>query len=331
VQSLGGSGVGAGAAPKAAKPLSASFADMMAAVETGEAATPSGPRPLSANFAEMMAAVDPTAATDAGGPTLPRDLEPRQRAVHAAPGTGTGGFELFGEDGLTFGDLIDVINPLQHIPIIGTIYRWLTGDEISPASSLAGGFLFGGPIGLAASAVNVAVEEATGDDIGGSVMTTMFGESPLKDEINLADAPPQRTWSVAEGSAAPAPPAAGGEAPPAPAPAAAAAPPPSMAASTVVPGESGHAVTLNEDQLATLLAMGGKRPLNPLPPPGAPAKLPPAPAAAAETAAVTGPDSGADVSTKMMSALDKYEAMVKARAATAAQPGAAAAGADISA
>ena len=29
----------------------------------------------------------------------------------------------FGEDGLTFGDILDVINPLQHIPVISTIYR----------------------------------------------------------------------------------------------------------------------------------------------------------------------------------------------------------------
>ena len=32
----------------------------------------------------------------------------------------------------TFDDLIDVINPLQHLPIVSTIYRAITGDEITP-------------------------------------------------------------------------------------------------------------------------------------------------------------------------------------------------------
>src|SRR5262245_34046554 len=28
--------------------------------------------------------------------------------------------------------LIDIVNPLQHIPVISTLYRRITGDEISP-------------------------------------------------------------------------------------------------------------------------------------------------------------------------------------------------------
>ena len=53
---------------------------------------------------------------------------------------------FFSNDGLTFGDIIDVINPLQHIPVVSTIYWELTGDKISPAARMAGGALFGGPI-----------------------------------------------------------------------------------------------------------------------------------------------------------------------------------------
>lgn len=66
----------------------------------------------------------------------------------------------FGDDGLTFGDVIDVFNPLQHIPVVGHIYRKFTGDHIDPAIRVAGGALFGGPIGAALSAVSVAVDEA---------------------------------------------------------------------------------------------------------------------------------------------------------------------------
>ena len=62
--------------------------------------------------------------------------------------------------------LIDVINPLQHIPRGLINYRAITGDEISPAARLAGGALFGGPIGLAGAYVGRVVEDATDTSIG---------------------------------------------------------------------------------------------------------------------------------------------------------------------
>lgn len=69
--------------------------------------------------------------------------------------------------------IIDVINPLQHIPVISTIYRHLTGDEISPAARIAGDTLYGGPIGTAVALADVATQETTGRDIGGNVMAMM--------------------------------------------------------------------------------------------------------------------------------------------------------------
>ena len=88
-----------------------------------------------------------------------------------------GGFKLFGADGFTFKDLLDVINPLQQLPIVGTIYRHLTGDHISPFSRVLGGFLIGGPIGAAASAVNAVVEQASGKDVGEQVLAAFQGNS----------------------------------------------------------------------------------------------------------------------------------------------------------
>ena len=38
------------------------------------------------------------------------------------------------EGDMSFGDFLGVINPLQHLPIIGTLYRSLTGDTIQPAA-----------------------------------------------------------------------------------------------------------------------------------------------------------------------------------------------------
>jgi hypothetical protein len=63
---------------------------------------------------------------------------------------------IFGEDGFTFGDIIDIVNPLQHIPIINSIYRKISGDTIAPAMEIAGGALFGGPIGAFASMITTA-------------------------------------------------------------------------------------------------------------------------------------------------------------------------------
>jgi hypothetical protein len=55
------------------------------------------------------------------------------------------------EDGYSFGDVIDMINPLQHLPVIGMIYRKITGDTIKPISNIIGGTIFGGPVGAVSS------------------------------------------------------------------------------------------------------------------------------------------------------------------------------------
>ncbi|WP_419798313.1 MAG: hypothetical protein ACNI26_01070 [Terasakiella sp.] len=98
-------------------------------------------------------------------------------------------FSFFGDDGVTFWDMLDVINPLQHIPIVSTAYRAITGDELDPGARLAGGTLFGGPIGLAASAFNVILENNTGKDAGEHVLAMFQGEEvdvPEQDKTMIA-------------------------------------------------------------------------------------------------------------------------------------------------
>lgn len=84
----------------------------------------------------------------------------------------------------TFGlmDAIDVVNPLHHLPIIGGLYRELTGDEINPTARAAGGLLWGGPMGLLASVINSGVETETGKDIPGNVVAMLSGEQTLPDQ-----------------------------------------------------------------------------------------------------------------------------------------------------
>lgn len=75
-------------------------------------------------------------------------------------------FSLFGADGFSFADIIDAINPLQHIPFVSTFYREATGDQIAAAPRIIGSSLFFGPFGFAGAMANVMVEENTGKDIG---------------------------------------------------------------------------------------------------------------------------------------------------------------------
>jgi hypothetical protein len=89
-------------------------------------------------------------------------------AVEDAPGAAS--------EGLSFADLVDVINPLQHIPGVSTLYRSITGDEISPAAKVAGNALFLGPIGAATALLDVAVDELTGNDIGEHVVSWFSDE-----------------------------------------------------------------------------------------------------------------------------------------------------------
>ena len=93
---------------------------------------------------------------------------------------------FFGADGFDFGDLLDVINPLQHLPVISSIYRTLTGDEISPASRLAGGALFGGPVGFASAFVTAVIEDATDTTIGDVIVSAFTDEDETGSAAQLA-------------------------------------------------------------------------------------------------------------------------------------------------
>lgn len=90
------------------------------------------------------------------------------------------------EDGFGFRDLIDVINPLQHLPVVGTIYRAVTGETIGAAPRLIGGTLFGGPVGFVTSLFNTLVESDTGKDVGAHVVALL---DDSKDKSALAIKP----------------------------------------------------------------------------------------------------------------------------------------------
>ena len=99
----------------------------------------------------------------------------RAERADRAPGEDVSIAAAWGDDGFTFGDILDLINPLQHLPVISTLYRKFTGDEIAAAPRILGGGIFGGPLGVASAAVGVAVEAATGKDIGEHVLAMFDG------------------------------------------------------------------------------------------------------------------------------------------------------------
>jgi len=89
---------------------------------------------------------------------------------------------IWEKDAFSFWDIIDAINPLQHIPIISTIYRKITGDEMGYASRIAGDTLYGGVLGnmvssLVSAVANVFIDSTTGKDIGEHMMASV---SPAK-------------------------------------------------------------------------------------------------------------------------------------------------------
>jgi len=133
------------------------------------------------------------------------------------------------KDGQSFGfhDLLDTINPLQHIPVVSTIYRWLTGDTPGNMAEVVGDGLYGGPIGVGVGLMSIALKEETGKGPGEMAMAMITG-------------PAAETAKVATASAsAPATPAT----PATPAPVSAAAAPASLSASLPAPPVAGIPLT----------------------------------------------------------------------------------------
>jgi hypothetical protein len=89
----------------------------------------------------------------------------------------------------SFHDLVSIVNPLQHIPVVSTIYRALTGDTIKPAERIAGDTLYGGLWGFVSSVANVAFQELTGKDFGETALALLEGKDVMSDMADNTPAP----------------------------------------------------------------------------------------------------------------------------------------------
>jgi hypothetical protein len=113
-----------------------------------------------------------TVESSIGPAPLPTYSEP-ESVIVASPKLNDGKSDIRAfddDDGPSFSDLLDVINPLQHIPIINTIYREMSGDKEGAVADVLGGALWGGLIGLGAAVANLVVEDTTGKTVEGHVM-----------------------------------------------------------------------------------------------------------------------------------------------------------------
>lgn len=105
-----------------------------------------GLRPSATSLSSMGAQSLPEPASPPARPPFPAEEQTAARSGRS-----------------TFRDILHALNPLQHLPVVGMIYRAVTGDTISPAVRIAGSvvtsMLMGGPIGILGTAIGCLAEE----------------------------------------------------------------------------------------------------------------------------------------------------------------------------
>jgi hypothetical protein len=96
---------------------------------------------------------------------------------------------------MSFGDFLDMINPLEHIPVVSAVYRAATNEQINPVSRTVGDILYGGLMGGASAVLgglsavaDAGIEAQTGKTAGGMVVAALFGSDDGKNAIQVADA-----------------------------------------------------------------------------------------------------------------------------------------------
>jgi hypothetical protein len=93
------------------------------------------------------------------------------------------------DSGFSFHDFLSIINPLQHLPVIGTLYRAITGDTIKTPEKIAGDALYGGLWGAVSSVADAAFQAVTGKDVGDTVLAFLTGDHASASTGVAANAP----------------------------------------------------------------------------------------------------------------------------------------------
>ena len=114
-----------------------------------------------------------------------------------AQGPGAAAVSARGTDAssFSFGDLLDIVNPLQHIPVVSTLYRKFTGDEIG-TPRIAGDTLYGGVVGFITSLADCAFEKITGHNVGDTVLAFLTGPDQTQTAAQPANVQPASAVSI---------------------------------------------------------------------------------------------------------------------------------------
>lgn len=163
--------------------------------------------PVTNDGAEVNSA-DASTATNAPAP-----IDPRRYTKFDRTASQVGDAKDF-----SFSDFLDMINPLEHIPVVSSVYRAIAGESIHPVSRIAGDILFGGAIGVASALIggvgaigDSVMESQTGHDGSGTMIAALFGEdkpavATANNPVAVADAALANASATALPALQPAPP-----------------------------------------------------------------------------------------------------------------------------
>jgi hypothetical protein len=139
------------------------------------------PTPATLPTITIPAPTENSTESIAESPRIRRHLADRTRTPDIA--SAHSDKPLFGEHGIALSDVIDILNPLQHIPFVSSLYRELTGDTISPTCNIIGGTLMGGPIGLIGSVCDTVIAQEQGKGVGDSLVAMLSPADSTQTQI----------------------------------------------------------------------------------------------------------------------------------------------------
>jgi hypothetical protein len=98
----------------------------------------------------------------------------------------------------SFHDFLDIINPLQHLPVVGTIYRAITGDQIKTPEKIAGDAIYGGPLGALSSVADAIYQQSSGKSFSDTILGWFTGHhaAAVAQSSNPATPPKAQTAST---------------------------------------------------------------------------------------------------------------------------------------
>ncbi|MDP7381971.1 MAG: hypothetical protein QGF33_11475, partial [Alphaproteobacteria bacterium] len=103
-------------------------------------------------------------------------------------------------DGFDFNDFLDLINPLQHVPGVSTLYRAVTGDAIADEARFIGHIVYGGPLGLIAATAETLATDRDGRGLSENLAAWWGGEAETSLAARRPD-PPTALHAPGDGAA----------------------------------------------------------------------------------------------------------------------------------